>query len=202
MLMYVAGTGLSNSSQLQIAAKVPLPYSLGGVSATVNGVPAPIYYVLPFQIVIQVPYETPTGAALLAVNNSGRIATSIFFVSPSAPGIFTDTNTQLVPTASAKRGASLAFFITGEGDVTGALATGSAPATTLPLSQLPAPRLPFSMTVAGLSVKPLFVGIPYGLVGVTQVNFTVPTNAPLGLQPVVVKTGSNSSSKAILNITN
>ncbi len=202
MLMYVAGTGLSGSSQLQIASSVPLPYTLAGVSATVNGIAAPVYYVLPYQIVIQVPYETPAGKAFLAVNDNGRVATYSFTVSPSAPGIFSDVNLQLVPTASAKRGQSLAFFITGEGDVTGGLATGSDPATTLSLNQLPAPRLPFTMTVGGLTVTPLFVGIPYGLVGVTQVNFTVPANAPLGLQPVVVKVGGIASAKALINLTN
>ncbi len=201
MLMYVGGSGLSNSSQIQIASAVPLPYSIGGVSATVNGIPAPIYYVLPQQIVIQVPYETPIGYAFLAVNNNGNVATYSFPVSPSAPGIFTDSNAQLVPTGSAKHGQSLAFFMTGEGDVTGGLATGSPPSTSLAVNQLPAPRLPFQLTVGGVSVTPLFVGIPYGLVGVTQVNFTVPSTAPTGLQPVVVTVGTNSSVVAKINIT-
>jgi uncharacterized protein (TIGR03437 family) len=201
MLMYVGGSGLSTSSQLQIASNVPLPYSIGGVSATVNGVPAPIYYVLSSQIVIQVPYETPSGTALLAVNENGRVATYFFDVYPSIPGIFVDSNSQLVPTGTAKRGSSLAFFITGEGDVTGGLATGSAPSTSIPVNQLPAPRGAFSMTVGGLSVTPLFVGIPYGLVGVTQVNFTVPTNAPTGLQNVIVNVGGYKSVAAKINIT-
>ena len=201
MLMYVGGSGLSNSSQIQIASAVPLPHSIGGVSATVNGIPAPIYYVLPQQIVIQVPYETPTGYALLAVNNNGSVATYAFQVSPSAPGIFTDGNSRLVPTGSAKLGQSLAFFITGEGDVTGGLATGSAPSNSLSVNQLPAPRLPLGLTVGGVNVTPLFVGIPYGLVGVTQVNFTVPSTISTGLQPVVVTLGNNSSVAAMINVT-
>jgi uncharacterized protein (TIGR03437 family) len=201
MLMYVGGSGLSASSQLKIASNVPLPYSIGGVSATVNGVPAPIYYVLNSQIVIQVPYETPSGTALLAVNENGRVATYFFDVYPSIPGIFVDSNNQLVPTGTAKRGSSLAFFISGEGDVTGGLATGSAPSTSIPVSQLPAPRGQFSMTVGGVSVTPLFVGIPYGLVGVTQVNFTVPANAPTGLQNVIVNVGGYKSVAAKINIT-
>jgi uncharacterized protein (TIGR03437 family) len=201
MLMYVAGSGLSNSSQLQIASKTPLPYSIGGVSATVNGIQAPIYYILPGQIVIQVPYETPAGTAFLAVNNNGSVATYSFEVSASAPGMFTDGNLQLVPTGTAKRGQSLAFFMTGEGDVTGGLATGYSPSTSLTVNQLPAPRGQFTMTVGGVAVTPLFVGIPYGLVGVTQVNFTVPNNAPTGLQNVVVTVGGYKSSVAKINVT-
>ena len=201
MLMYVSGSGLSSSSQLQIAQNVPLPFSIGGVSATVNGVPAPIYYTLLDQMVIQVPYETPAGSALLAVNENGRVATYFFTVYPSVPGIFVDSNNQLVPTGTAQRGSSLAFFMTGEGDVTGGLATGSSPSTSIPVNQLPAPRGQFSMTVGGISVTPLFVGIPYGLVGVTQVNFTVPANVPTGLQNVVVNVGGYKSVAAKLNIT-
>ena len=200
MLMFVAGNGLSNSSQLQIATNVPLPYSIGGVSATVNGVAAPIYYVLPGQIVIQVPYETPAGRAFLAVNNNGRVATFSFLVSPAAPGIFTDANLQLVPTGTARRGQSLAFFLTGGGEVTSRIATGAPPSLSTPVNQLPAPRLPFSMTVGGVQVTPQFVGIPYGLVGVTQVNFAVPANAPLGLQPVIVRIGGSNSSVAKINV--
>jgi uncharacterized protein (TIGR03437 family) len=199
--MYVGGSGLAPSSQLQIASATPLPYKIGGVSATVNGIPAPIYYILPGQIVIQVPYETPGGPAFLAVNENGRVATYSFTVAASAPGIFVDSNSRLVPTGSAARGQSLAFFITGEGDVSGQLATGASPALTVPLSQLPAPRGKFSMTVGGVSVTPLFVGIPYGLVGVTQVNFTVPANAPTGIQNVIVNVGGHKSVAAQINIT-
>jgi uncharacterized protein (TIGR03437 family) len=205
MLMYVGGSGLAASSQLQVASKVPLPFTIGGVSATVNGVPAPIYYTLPYALVIQVPYETPTGPALLAVNENGRVATFTFEVYPSLPGIFVDSNSQLVPTGTAKRGQSLPFFITGEGDVTGGLATGASPSTSIPVNQLPAPRGKFTMTVGGVPVTPLFVGIPYGLVGVTQVNFTVPANAPTGLQNVIVTVVANGqaykSFSAKINIT-
>jgi uncharacterized protein (TIGR03437 family) len=205
MLMYVGGSGLAASSQLQVAQNVPLPYSISGVSATVNGIPAPIYYTLPYALVIQVPYETPTGPALLAVNENGRVATFTFDVYPSLPGIFVDSNSQLVPTGTAKRGQSLPFFITGEGDVTGGLATGASPSTSIPVNQLPAPRGKFTLTVGGVPVTPLFVGIPYGLVGVTQVNFTVPANAPTGLQNVVVTLAANGqpykSYSAKINIT-
>jgi hypothetical protein len=39
------------------------------------------------------------------------------------------------------------------------------------VNQLPALRvIPFFMTVAGIPLTPQFVGIPYGLVGETQVN--------------------------------
>jgi uncharacterized protein (TIGR03437 family) len=135
------------------------------------------------------------------LNENGRVATYFFDVYPSVPGIAVDSNNQLNPTNTAARGSSLALYMTGEGDVTGGLATGAAPSTSIPLNQLPAPRGQFSMTVGGISVTPFFVGIPYGLVGVTQVNFTVPANAPTGLQNVIVNVGGYKSLAAKLNIT-
>lgn len=69
------------------------------------------------------------------------------------------------------------------------------------MDQLPSPRLAYSLTVGGVPVTPAFIGIPYYLVGVTQINFTIPQNAPLGSQPVVVTVGDNSSVAAKLNVT-
>jgi subtilase family serine protease len=69
------------------------------------------------------------------------------------------------------------------------------------LATVPSTPLSFSMTVGGVSVTPDFVGIPYYLVGVTQVNFTIPQNTPLGSQPVVVTVGDNSSVAANINVT-
>jgi uncharacterized protein (TIGR03437 family) len=41
-----------------------------------------------------------------------------------------------------------------------------------------------------------YVGIPVWSVGTLQINFTVPQNAPLGVEPVVVKIGSATSAAA------
>jgi uncharacterized protein (TIGR03437 family) len=57
------------------------------------------------------------------------------------------------------------------------------------------------MTVGGLAVTPFFVGIPYGLVGVTQINFTMPPNLPAGDQSVVVTVGGVASPAAKLLVT-
>jgi hypothetical protein len=51
-----------------------------------------------------------------------------------------------------------------------------------------------------VKVTPLFVGIPSWSVGVTQVNFTVPANMPLGNQPVVVTVGGVASAPVNLNV--
>ena len=83
-LMTVFGTQLSSITRS--AGVLPLPLDISGVSATVNGVSAPLYYVSPGQINVQVPYETGTGLAILGVNNNGQVASFPFTVAPAAPG--------------------------------------------------------------------------------------------------------------------
>lgn len=199
MILSVFGTNLATGNQQ--ATVLPLPETLSEVSASVNGIPAPLYFVSPRQLNIQLPYETTAGPALLAVVNNGQVATYPFQAAFTAPGIFTDGLGDAVPDSRGTRGQTLTLFITGEGDVTPPLATGSTPASTTPLSQLPKPRFPVSLTVGGVPATIAFVGIPPGLTGVTQVNFTVPGNAPLGSQPVVVTVGSASSNPAKLTVT-
>jgi uncharacterized protein (TIGR03437 family) len=202
MILSVFGTNLTSS--YLTATTLPLPYTLGGVSASVNGVPAPLYGVYASgastQINLQIPYETPKGPALLAVDNNGQVATYTFQAGLANPGIFYNYNTGLLtPIGSATPGQSLAIFITGEGDVSPFVTTGSAP-TGAAIAQPPAPRQAFSMTVGGVAVTPEFVGIPSWSVGVTQVNFAVPQNAPAGKQPVVVTVGGVSSAPAYVNV--
>ena len=79
--------------------------------------------------------------------------------------------------------------------------TGVAPATSTPLEGLPKPKLDVKVTIGGVPAKVDFAGIPYGLVGVTQVNFVVPADAPLGKQPVVVTVGNTASAPAQFTVT-
>jgi uncharacterized protein (TIGR03437 family) len=199
MVLSVFGVELAQSTTA--ASSLPLPISLDNTTATVNGVPAPFYFASPNQINVQIPYETNPGIAVLAVTSFGETFSYSFVVSPSAPGIFVGQNNATVPFASGSRGQTYTLFITGEGGVTPALATGATPASGTPANQLPQPKLPVSMTIGGVPATIVFVGIPTGLAGVTQINFTVPSNAPLGAEPVVVTVGNVSSPPATFTVT-
>jgi uncharacterized protein (TIGR03437 family) len=135
----------------------------------------------------------------LGVNNNGQVASYAFPVSAAAPGIFVGQDSALVPFSTGKRGQILLAFITGEGDVTPSLATGATPASGA-AGGLPMARQPVAVTVGGVQAAVAFAGIPPGLVGVTQINFTVPPDCPLGVQPVVVQVGGVASAAASLNV--
>jgi uncharacterized protein (TIGR03437 family) len=185
------------------ASSLPLPFSISGVAVLVNGIAAPLYYVAPGQLNIQIPYETATGtSAVLSINNNGQVTTQTFEMAPTAPGIFTNSAGALVPTASAARGQEIAFYITGSGAVSPAIADGAAPAESTALSSLPKPEQSTIVTIGGVEATIDFIGITSGLAGVTQINVQIPNGIPTGSLPVVVKVGGAASAPATITITN
>jgi uncharacterized protein (TIGR03437 family) len=195
--------GSNLSPVIQSASAVPLPIAVSGVEVLVNGIAAPLYYVSPTQLNIQIPYElTVNSPATLTVNNNGHLTTQTFQVSAAAPGIFTTSSGVLVPAASAAVGQEIAFYTTGTGTVQPAIADGAAPPASTPLANLPAPSQRTTVTIGGVQANIDFVGIPWFLVGVTQINVTVPNGLAAGPQPVVVTVDNVPSPAATITITN
>ncbi len=195
--------GSNLSPVIASASAVPLPLSISGVAVLVNGVAAPLYYAAPGQLNVQVPYETTANSpALLSINNNGQVTTQTFQAAAAAPGIFTDSTGVLVPTRSAAPGQEIAFYITGVGAVSPAISDGAAPAASTVLADLPKPQQAARVTIGGVQAAIDFIGIPPGLVGVTQINVQVPNGIAAGAQPVVVTLDGAASPAAILTITN
>ena len=203
MIAAVFGAGLAPAGTALAAQGLPLPFALGGVSATVNGVSAPLYYASPGQVNVQIPYETGAGTAVLAINNNGQIATAAFTVAAVAPGLFPAAidNSTGIEVASANVGQVLLLFMTGEGDVTPTLATGATPYPTTNVANYPQARQAVTVTVGGVPANLLFQGIPYGLAGATQIDLTVPAGVPSGPQQVVVSVGGVAAPPLTLTVT-
>ena len=200
-ILSVFGSELSPLTQS--ASSVPLPLSAGGVAALVNGIAAPLYYVGPGQLNVQIPYEAiPNSSAVLSINNNGQVTTQSFPVNAAAPGIFTDSTGALVPTATAARGQEIAFYITGAGAVSPVISTGAAPAASTAIADLPKPVQVTTVTIGGVTATIDFIGIPSGLAGVTQINVQVPKGISTGPKPVVVTIGGVASAPATITITN
>jgi uncharacterized protein (TIGR03437 family) len=187
MLLSVFGTGLAGAAQ-STSGNV-LPFSAGAVSATVNNLAAPLLYVSPNQVNIQIPYEVGAGPAVLGIDNNGQVAGFQFQVAPSAPAIYSDGNGNLAGNPTVPAGGIGTLYLNGAGDVTPPLLTGNFAPSSPPIS----PVMPLSVTVGGVPALLQFAGLaPLGI-GTTQVNFYVPPSAAPGAQPVVVTVGGNSS---------
>lgn len=199
-ILTIWGSQLSSSTQP--ASAVPLPFSISGVAVLINGVAAPLYYVSSGLINAQIPYDIAPGPATLSVNNNGQVSTHAFTVAAAAPEIFVDATRSVVPTPAATRGQEIAIYITGAGAVSPSVSTGQAPALATALTDLPKPLQSVTVSVGGTDANIDFIGIPPGLVGVTQINFTVPSSAPPGALAVVVKVGGVPSAAATLKVTN
>ncbi len=200
MVLTIFGSNLADT--IWIASSVPLPVQSSGVSVKIGAVNAPLYYLAPGQLNVQIPYETPLNQPVtLTVTNNGRTGSTTLIVASAAPGLFTDANGAIVPAATAARGAVVTLYLTGAGAVSPAIPTGAAPAAGTPVAQLPAPAQLTTVSIGGVAAIIEFAGIPTALVGVAQINLLVPTNAPLGTEAVVVTIGGIASAPATITVT-
>ncbi|HLY17820.1 MAG TPA: protease pro-enzyme activation domain-containing protein [Bryobacteraceae bacterium] len=187
------------------ALGTPLPTMLAGTVVTINGIAAPLYYISPTQLNVQMPYEvppsTPSTSAIVRVGNNGESVFANVSVSADAPAIFTFANGAPVPFTTAARGEVVTLYLTGVGAVSPSVATGATPAASTPVSDLPAPVGAAKLTVGGVTAAIDFIGIPTWSVGVVQVNYTIPATAPLGAQPVVMSIGGVPSATTTLTVT-
>jgi len=194
MAMAIFGTDLASSPMTNFY--LPMLLNMEGVSVTVNGVSAPFYYVSPTQLNVQIPYETTLGNAIVGINNNGQVTSFTIPISVAAPGIYAalDGSGMLVPESSGKQGKIAIAYITGEGNESPSVPTGSP-------GFFSQPELPVSVTVADLPATIDFIGTAYWAAGTTEIDFVVPPNAPLGPQPVVVTVGGAVSAPVTLNVT-
>jgi len=200
MVLTIFGSNLADATW--IASSVPLPVHISGVTVTIGGVNAPLYYVSPGQLNVQIPYETPVNqASVLTVTHNGRSATGTLTVASGAPGVFTDAKGAIAGAATGARGAVVSLYLTGAGAVSPAISTGAAPAAGTLASQLPASVQARSVSIGGVAAAIEFAGIPTSLVGVMQINLRIPATAPLGTQPVIVTIGGVASVPASITVT-
>lgn len=190
MILSVFGSGLAEAPLASTAS--PLTYSLAGVSATVNGAAAPLLYVSPSQINIQIPYAVSAGPATLGINNNGRIAGFAFQVAPASPGIY--------KTITAPPGGNVTLYVNGIGEISPNTKTGYFTAATTAPASAPRPVLPVSVTVGGIPAFIQYEGISAGLIGTMQMNLVVPASVSPGPQPVVITVGGFSSQPVTLAV--
>jgi len=188
-LITIFGSNLAPN--FQQASAIPFPNSLGGVQVTVNGLPAPLYYVSPTQIAAIVPYAVGTTiASIQVINNSAASNAVTELVNLTTPGVLTQTanglgygliqhtaDFSLVTKAHpAVAGETVAVYLTGLGAVNPAVADGSAG----PTSTLSKATNTISADISGTTATVGFAGLTPGAAGLYQINLTIPTGLTAG----------------------
>jgi len=173
----------------------PLQYTVATDKVTINNSPAPIYTVSNIngqeQVTFQVPCDvTPGSSVSLNVSVGGGSASTNIAVLPASPGIFgtvmSDNVTRAVivrPDGSfvslqnpARRGEIVRLYSTGLGQVTPSVATNST--ATPGVDSLVNGQLIVGVNNAGARV--ISGRLAPGMIGVYEVAFQVPSDAPTG----------------------
>uniref|UniRef100_Q01P57 IPT/TIG domain-containing protein n=1 Tax=Solibacter usitatus (strain Ellin6076) TaxID=234267 RepID=Q01P57_SOLUE len=191
------GSGLANSPQ---TARVPYPTNLNGVTVSINGKLAPLYFVSPGQINAIVPYSTTGPTATIVVQNGTNSNTVTVPVAATAPGVFTadqsgsgigamrhtDATATIIDAGHpAAPGETIQIYLTGMGAVNPAVADGTA-GTITTLYQTISDVV---VLVAGQPATVLFKGLAPGFPGLYQFNVTLPTFlGSTGTLPLAIQT--------------
>ena len=199
-LLSLFGSGLAPSTA--VAETTPLPTSLAGVSVTIDGVPAPLFFVSVGQINLQTPFSTSGTSATIVVNNNAALSNEVVVpVDASSPGIFsvqqtgigpgvlTHADFKLITEANpALPGETIIIFLTGVGALNPPIADGSAgPAD--PLSFTTDPNV--AVLFGGEEGRIFFSGAAPFFVGLYQINVTIPDTAfPKPAVPVAIATSN------------
>ncbi|HWF07304.1 MAG TPA: hypothetical protein VG297_02515 [Bryobacteraceae bacterium] len=201
-IVSIFGQNLSAASAN--AAAIPLPAQLGpgNTSVTACGKTLPLYGVYAGQINAEIPVDCPAGAATATVSTGGTTMSQAFTVAAAAPGIFTVNasgagdgviahadGTLVTATNPAVAGETVVIYATGLGPTSPAFASGAA------ANQTNTTVMPVSVTIGGLTAAVMYSGLTQGLVGLYQVNATVPVGLT-GSQAVVVTVGGQYTSRS------
>lgn len=191
------------------ASITPLPTTLGGTSFQIGGQAAPLYFVSPSQVNLQIPWELAGQTQAAAITTVGGVASTSQTVNlaPFAPSIFTvnqagsgqgavlisGTNQLAAPGSAPARGTSISIFCTGLGAVTNRPATGAAAQASPLSSTLTMP----TVTIGGVVAAVSYAGLAPGFVGLYQVNAVVPMSVSPGNTVSLIISVGNATSNTV-----
>jgi uncharacterized protein (TIGR03437 family) len=186
--------GVNLSLASPAVASLPLPTTLGGTTVTLNGAPIPLLAVTPGQINLQLPFDIPTGPAILRVNNGVETSQPMVVqIDAFAPGLFRAFSSAGGPVDAnnpAKLGDTIVLYGTGLGPVTPPVTAGAPSPLAITNSNV-------HVNVAGVDLQPSYAGLTPGSAGVYQVNVPLPANMTPNAAAQVYITINGQSSNSL-----
>ena len=197
-----------------LASSLPLATTLGDIQVLINNQPVPLYYASVNQINFLIPYDAPTGDTTLTVVRGGQKGNTVgIHIDPVAPALLlinggpyaimvTPQNALTgIPSAPAHPGDVIVLYAIGLGPTNPVVVSGAASPSGPPASLNPAPQICFGapnpLAPSSNCVDPFFAGLTPGLVGLYQLNFTVPSTVPTGNDVQLFVRSGNALSNVI-----
>ena len=213
-LVSIYGTNFIGDA-LITAGALPLPKTLGGVSAEINGAAAPLLGVSSWQINAQIPPDVPPSttttfdAAFSDGSHTAAIQANVAFVFPTVYFLASDAftgaqaavfhgNTAIAadPAHPATTGEALVLYASGLGPTNPTVPAGVAPPANPPATTAITPQV----SVGGKPALLLFSGLAPGFVGVYQINFLLPAGLPAGTQSISITSAGQSGGSGVISV--
>ncbi|MGP0070925.1 MAG: SBBP repeat-containing protein [Bryobacteraceae bacterium] len=212
----IQGTNLSNTypGRTWTASEIVngnLPTSLDGVSVSIDGKPAFVYYISPTQINVQAPSDSAVGAVNVVVTNNGAVsAAGTAQLQSFAPAFFMYSGTNyaiasLVPdyallgnpsviagTVAAKPGDTVTLWGTGFGATNPPVLAGTT------VAGAPAVVTAPTVTVGGVAAQVISTVLADGSAGLYQVTIQLPATVPTGAVAVQASVGGVQTQAGVL----
>jgi uncharacterized protein (TIGR03437 family) len=188
-----------------------LPTALDGVSVTIDGKPAFVYYISPSQINVQAPSDSAVGTVNVVVDNNGNISAPAtaqlqavapaFFLYPGTNYAVTSRlpdyallgDPSAVPgTVAAKPGDTVVLWGTGFGATNPAVVAGTT------VSGAPTVVTAPTFTVGGVAAQVISTVLTVGSAGLYQATIQLPATVPTGAAAVQAFVGGVQTQAGVL----
>ncbi|MFN0122633.1 MAG: M36 family metallopeptidase [Blastocatellia bacterium] len=207
----VAAFGAGLAVRSESATTLPLPYQLAGTSVTVNGIPAPLFFVSPTQINFAMPpLENigDTGQADVVVRTlTGAYSLGTVSLAPAQPALFSrdasgsgEASALATPDGAIYQQAPFDVTMNGKPNILVLYGTGFRNA------RVPDIAAAISATIGGVPARVLYAGAQGYFVGLDQLNIEIPpsliasgASAPRNLE-IVVSLGGVETNRVTIRV--
>ncbi len=197
----VSAFGANLANGIEAAQSLPLPVALAGTMVTVNGVPAPLFFVSPTQINFLMPPTVELGAAQIVVSNAaGSYALGTVELVAVQPALFTANASGQGDAVALATADGVGFqtppfdvLVNNRANILLLFGTGLRRALTDNPADANGVAEALTVTIEGQTARVLYAGAQSGLAGLDQLNIELPASlAGKGTRRVEVLVTVNS----------